>query len=150
MWLILAILAIPLIEIGLFVQVGGMIGLWPTLIWVVLSAALGLVVLKGVASLGPVSLSREMHEMRDPQSPLAHRLLVAIGGGLLVIPGFLTDAAGLILLIPPLRAVILRLIRRRLDRMRGPVAQSAVIIEGDWKEVDPHAGRPSDTDRTLH
>lgn len=47
MWLLLIILAVPLIEIGLFVQIGGMIGMWATIAWVIVSAGLGIVVLKG-------------------------------------------------------------------------------------------------------
>jgi UPF0716 protein FxsA len=134
MWLLLAILAVPLIEIGLFVQIGGTIGLWPTIAWVILSAALGIIVLKGVASLGPVTLSRDIHELQDPLSPLAHRVMVAFGGGLLLLPGFLTDAFGILLLIPPVRQVIIRLISRRIRAASGATVQ-AEVIEGEWQEV---------------
>jgi UPF0716 protein FxsA len=127
-----------------------MIGLWATLIWVVLAGALGLIVLKGVASLGPVSLSRDMAEMRDPLSPYAHRLLVAIGGGLLLIPGFMTDAVGIFLLIPPLRALALRLIGRRLDRLRATTTAS-ISIDGEWTAVDPaQDGTLPPSDQTRH
>lgn len=136
MWLLLAILAVPLIEIGLFIQIGGLIGMWPTIAWVILSAALGIIVLKGVASLGPVSLSRDMHELQDPLSPLAHRVMVAFGGGLLLLPGFLTDALGLLLLIPPVRQVIIRLIGRRI-RGNGRTTVHTTVIEGEWQEVKP-------------
>lgn len=136
MWLLLIILAIPLIEIGLFVQIGGLIGMWATIAWVIVSAALGIIILKGVASLGQVSLSRDMHELSDPVSPLAHRVMVAVGGGLLLLPGFLTDAIGLLLLVPPLRQVIINLIGRRLQRTRGATMQTT-IIEGEWSEVEP-------------
>ena len=150
MWLILAIIAIPLIEIGLFVWIGGAIGVWATLVWVLLAGALGLIVLKGVASLGPVSLSRDMTEMRDPLSPYAHRLLVAVGGGLLLIPGFLTDIIGLALLIPALRSLALRLIARRLDRIRAQTV-SSFSIDGEWTAVDPGKdGAPPSSDPTRH
>lgn len=134
MWLFLAFLAVPLVEIGLFVVIGGAIGLWLTLLWVVVSAFLGIIVLKGVASLGPLSLSANMSEMQDVQSPLAHRLLVTIGGGLLVLPGFLTDAVGLALLIPPLRRIALRLVAWRLGNAEGSATVSATI-DGEWREV---------------
>lgn len=134
MWLLLLILAVPLIEIGLFIQIGGMIGMWPTIAWVILSAALGIIVLKGVASLGPVSLSRDMHELQDPLSPLAHRVMVAFGGGLLLLPGFLTDTLGLLLLIPPVRQVIIRLIGRRIRTTRRTTVRASVI-EGEWEEI---------------
>ena len=108
MWVLLAILAVPLIEIGLFVTLGGAIGLWATLAWVLISAALGLVVLKGIATTGSVTLGRDMHELADPLSPIAHRVMVVMAGGLLLLPGFFTDALGLLLLIRPVRALAIR------------------------------------------
>jgi UPF0716 protein FxsA len=136
MWVFLAILAVPLIEIGLFVQIGGAIGLWGTIAWVIGAAALGILVLKGVASLGAVSLSRDMKELSDPLSPLAHRVMVVIGGALLIVPGFLTDFLGLLLLIPPVRMLIIKLISRRLKSRFGVRTQSTVI-EGEWTEAKP-------------
>ena len=136
MWLFLAFLAVPIIEIALFVIIGGAIGLWATLAWTILSAGLGIIVLKGVASLGPIALSADMGEMQDPRSPLAHRLLVVIGGGLLVLPGFLTDAVGLVLLVPPLRRQIMRLVAWKLRPATSGMAPGSVI-DGDWREVSP-------------
>lgn len=136
MWVFIAILAIPLIEIGLFIQLGGAIGLWLTLAWVIVSAALGIVVLKGIASLGAVSLSRSLPELNDPHSPLAHRVMVAIAGGLLVLPGFLTDAIGILLLVPPTRLLIIKLISRRLRAVQSSSVH-AQIIEGEWQEASP-------------
>ncbi|WP_374642969.1 FxsA family protein [Tabrizicola sp.] len=133
MWVLLAILAVPLIEIGLFVTLGGAIGLWATLAWALVSAALGLVVLKGIATTGSVTLGRDMQELADPLSPIAHRVMVVMAGGLLLLPGFFTDALGILVLIPPLRTLVIRLVGRRLAK-RGMVVQSTVI-EGEWHEV---------------
>lgn len=135
MWVFLAILSVPLIEIGLFVTLGGAIGLWPTLAWVILTAALGILVLKGVAMYGAVTLSRDMNELRDPLSPIAHRVMVVMAGGLLILPGFFTDALGLLLLIPPVRLVLIKLIGRRLAKA-GNLSSQAVVIEGEWQEAD--------------
>jgi UPF0716 protein FxsA len=149
MWVLLAFLAVPLIEIGLFVTLGGAIGLWPTLLWVLLSAALGILVLKGIATTGSVSLSNDMKEMADPLSPIAHRVMVVLAGGLLLLPGFFTDAVGLLLLIPPLRTLFIRLVARRL-KATGRVVQTTVI-DGEWRDVtvDPDArgGNPPDLPR---
>lgn len=136
MWVFLAILSVPLIEIGLFVQLGGAIGLWPTLAWVILSAALGIMVLKRVAVSGAVTLTRDMHQLSDPLSPLAHRVMLVIAGGLLLLPGFFTDTLGLLLLIPPVRMLLIKLISRRLRRA-GPVNAQTTIIEGEWEEAEP-------------
>lgn len=138
MWVLLGILAVPLIEIGLFVTLGGAIGLWPTLAWVLLSAALGLLVLKGIATTGSVSLGRDMKDMGDPLSPIAHRVMVVMAGALLLIPGFFTDALGFVLLIPPLRTLVIRVIGRRLAD-RGVVVTQTTVIDGEWQDVTPGA-----------
>ena len=138
MWLLLGILAVPLIEIGLFVTVGGAIGLWPTLAWVVIAAMFGLLILKGIATTGSVSLGRDMKEMANPLSPIAHRIMVVMAGALLLIPGFFTDALGLLLLIPPVRGLVIRLIGRKLAA-RGVGVTQTTVIEGDWQDVTPGA-----------
>jgi UPF0716 protein FxsA len=140
MWVLLAILAVPLIEIGLFVTLGGAIGLWPTLAWVLISAALGLMVLKGVAMTGAVSMGHSMKEMGDPLSPLAHRAMVVMAGALLLLPGFLTDAFGLVLLIPPVRSLFIKFVGWKLGT--APVVARAEVVEGEWSVVEP--GKPSD------
>jgi UPF0716 protein FxsA len=135
MWILLAILAVPLIEIGLFVTIGGAIGLWATLAWVIAAAALGLLVLKGIATTGSVILSRDMKEMGNPLSPIAHRVMVVLAGGLLLVPGFLTDVFGILLLIPPVRTLFIKLVAKRLGT--STVAMRSEVIDGEWREVAP-------------
>ncbi|MCU0828617.1 MAG: FxsA family protein [Tabrizicola sp.] len=138
MWPILAILAVPLIEIGLFVTLGSALGLWLTLLWVILSAALGFIVLKGVASRGPLTLTPRLNEFSDPLSPLAHRLMVVLGGCLLLIPGFLTDLFGLLLLIPPVRQVFINLVSRRFAATSVQMSNTQVDLgQGEWRDVTP-------------
>lgn len=152
MWVFLAILAVPLIEIGLFVTLGAAIGLWATLAWVILTAAFGILILKGVAMYGAVTLSRDMQELSDPLSPIAHRVMVVMAGGLLILPGFFTDAFGLLLLIPPVRLVLIKLIGRRLQKVM-PRAAQPTVIDGEWQEIAPDAApKPgnSASDWTRH
>ena len=137
MRILLAILALPLIEIGLFVTIGGAIGLWATLAWVVAAAALGLIVLKGIATTGSVTLSRDMQEMTNPLSPIAHRVMVALAGGLLLIPGFLTDFIGILLLIPAVRTLFITLVAKRVAK--GSVVMRNDVVDGQWSEVPPEA-----------
>jgi UPF0716 protein FxsA len=137
MWILLAILAVPLIEIALFVTLGAKLGLWLTLAWVVLTGVLGVVLLKGVAMLGIDQMAVGIRdELRNPLSPLAHRFLVGIAGLCLLLPGFFTDAVGLLLLIPPLREALIGFISKRLsDGLAGPGA----IVDAEWQDVtQPH------------
>lgn len=139
MWVLLAILAVPFIEIALFVTLGAALGLWLTLAWVVVAAALGFLVVKGLAMTGSISLGRDIREMGNPLSPLAHRGLVGIAGLLLIIPGFFTDAVGLLLLIPPVRRLFIKLIGKKLGS--SSVVVRSDIIEGEWRDVSPD-GQP--------
>ena len=103
MWLLLAFIAVPLIEIALFIQIGGLIGLWPTLLIVLVTAILGttLVRSQGAQALG--QLRSSLGELRDPSEPLANGAMILFAGALLLTPGFFTDACGFALLVPGIR-----------------------------------------------
>jgi UPF0716 protein FxsA len=146
MWLILALVALPLIEIALFIVVGGSIGLWVTLAWVVLSAVLGVLTLRWVARLGPISFDRDVKALSDPMSPIAGRALTILAGVLLILPGFFTDTIGLLLLVQPVQTLVIRILARRLQPKES--AQGVgVTIEGDWTETSP-AQNSTGTDAT--
>ncbi len=104
MWLFALFILVPIIEIGLFIQVGGLIGLWPTLGLVVLSAFLGAALIRRQGLRAVDSLRREVDAGGDPSRKLVEGALVVLSGLLLLVPGFLTDTAGLLLLLPPVRA----------------------------------------------
>jgi len=138
MWIVLGILALPLVEIGLFVTLGAKLGLWLTLAWVVLTGVLGVLLLKGMAVGGRDSLRRGFQEgLQDPLSPLAQRALVGVAAVLLILPGFFTDALGLVLLLPPVRALI---VRSLAGRMRGVV----VMRRGPGFDDEPYEHRTYD------
>ena len=110
MWILLGVLALPLVEIALFVTLGAKLGLWLTLAWVILTAVSGVLLLRGLALGGRETLQRGFQEgLHDPLSPLAHRALAGVGAVFLILPGFFTDVLGLLLLLRslvtgPLRA----------------------------------------------
>ena len=102
--LVLLIIALPLIEIALFVQIGGMIGLWPTLALVIASSLGGLAVMRRQGAKSLIRLRESMETGGDPTGPLAHGALTMIAGILLFLPGLLTSACGLLLLVRPIRS----------------------------------------------
>lgn len=126
-----AVLAFLLIEIAGFVVIGGWLGLWLTLGLVVLAGGFGLILLKGTALMGPISMSRDLFEFRDPNSIMPHRVMVVVAGMLLMFPGFFSDVVGILLLIQPVRRALVRSIARRY----GASAASAGPIDGSWVEV---------------
>ena len=135
MWLILALIALPLIEIALFVVIGGAIGLWATLAWVVLTAVLGFLILKRVARLGSISFERDVKALGDPQSTIASRALTIMAAGLLILPGFFTDTVGFLLLLMPVQGLIISIFSKRFHQS-GAVQQGSVTIDGVWGEVE--------------
>ena len=104
MWLFLVFVGVPILEIALFIEVGGAIGLWPTLAIVVLTALAGTVLMRaqGLQALG--RLQAALERGGDPVGPLAHGALILVAGILLLTPGFFTDAVGLLLLVPAVRS----------------------------------------------
>jgi UPF0716 protein FxsA len=114
MWLFLAFLLVPLIEIALFIQVGGWIGLWPTLLIVVLTAIAGTLLVRSQGALAMARLRDSFDTLRDPTEPLAHGAMILFSGALLLTPGFFTDAVGFALLVPGVRNLVLREVRKRV------------------------------------
>lgn len=145
MWLLAAFIAVPLIEIALFIQVGGAIGLWPTLLIVLVTAIAGswLVRTQGLREIA--NLRSSFSELRDPSETLANGAMILFSGALLLTPGFFTDAVGFALLIPPVRAAVYRWARSRVnvqsfqmgpDQPQRPRTPQDRVIDGEFEEVD--------------
>jgi UPF0716 protein FxsA len=140
MWVFLLFLAMPLIEIGLFVEIGGRIGLWATLLWVLAAAFLGVMLLRRIALTGAVTLRRDLTAFGNPVGPVAHQSMLAVAAMLLILPGFLSDAVGLLLMLRPVRTALIGLVARRLKIVPVGAASAraaeAEVIEGDWQEIE--------------
>lgn len=149
MWLFLAFLSVPLIEIALFIQVGGAIGLWSTLGIVVLTAVIGTFLVRTQGALAMNNLRQSFGTLSDPSEPLAHGAMILVSGALLLTPGFFTDAVGFALLVPAVRSAVFRYLKARIKvqsfEMGGAPRQhhphDPTIIDGDFEEVprDPNA-----------
>lgn len=162
LFLIVAFLLIPIAEIAVFIQVGDLVGLWPTLFGIVLTAIIGglLVRRQGFETLRRSRASMDRNEL--PVAELFDGLCILIAGALLLTPGFLTDTMGFLLLVPPLRALLRKslwaeLMRRgtfvHVDRggggPRGPFGRGqhrrgdgadGQVIEGEFTEVNEEEG----------
>ena len=144
MWLFLAFLLVPLIEIGLFIQVGGLIGLWPTLLIVVLTAIAGTSLVKSQGRLALGQVQRSFRNLNDPTEPLAHGAMILFAGALLLTPGFFTDTCGLLLLIPTVRKAVFSYFRSRVTVSTVNFSHPSMkrseddpdIVEGDYFEVE--------------
>ncbi len=158
MWLFLAFFAVPLIEIALFIQVGGLIGLWPTLGIVILTAVLGAILVRTQGLMAMNDLRGSFSRLEDPSKPLAHGAMILFSGALLLTPGFFTDAVGFALLMPPVRNALYRYLRNRVSvqtfEMGTPphhTRRDSTVIETEYHEVETkESSSPGNSGWTKH
>jgi UPF0716 protein FxsA len=117
LFLFIAFVVVPIVEIALLIALGNAFGFWPTFALVVATAFLGswLVSLQGRATYDQVRT--QLNSGQIPGSAIAHGGMILIAGAFLLTPGLLTDALGFLLLIPAVREMIRkRLMNRYVDR----------------------------------
>lgn len=112
--LLLLFIFVPVIEIGLFIQVGGFLGFWPTMALVLITAFVGasLVRSQGIQTL--MSVQGRLQQGELPAQQILEGVLLAVAGVLLLTPGFMTDALGMLVLLPAPRAALARQIIARV------------------------------------
>lgn len=159
MWLLLAFIAVPLIEIGLFIKVGGWLTLWPTLAIVLATGIIGTFLVRQQGLKVLAELRTSMSQMRDPLSPLAHGAMILFAGALLLTPGFFTDAVGFLLLVPPVRKAIIAFMASRVQvasfgagfeagpRQRYPDDD---IIDGEYSDLTDRPKPKDDQQKGLN
>jgi UPF0716 protein FxsA len=114
--LLLLFIVVPIAELAVIIQVGGWIGLWPTLAILVADSVLGSLLMRSQGRAAWRRFGEATRAGRPPAREVLDGVLVILGGALLLTPGFLTDILGLALLAPPTRAVLRGLLVRRLAR----------------------------------
>ncbi len=153
--------AMPIIEIAVFIQAGDLIGLWPTIGVVILTAIIGTSLMRaqGLQTLAKAQSQMDQGEM--PIGAMFDGICILIAGVLLLTPGFVTDTLGFLLLIPPLRQlvgakVIMKLVQSGNIRTNfggagfgggrpgggaggagGARRGAGPIIDGDFENVSP-------------
>ena len=137
----LLIVALPFLEIAGFIVVGSAIGVLPTLLLIIATSMLGGAILRGggLAQLGSIQ-----NKIRTGKLPTYHALeapMIFFAGFLLLLPGFITDICGLLLLLPPLRQLILKWLLHKSYIRRGETYQQKSahkqdVIEGEFKRHD--------------
>jgi UPF0716 protein FxsA len=137
---LLVLLVLPLAEIWLFIEVGSIIGAGWTVLLIVATAFIGalLIRVQGLGTLARVQTQLQKGEL--PAIELLEGVLILLAGGLLLIPGFITDVAGFALLLPLLRrAIIEACLRRGLIRPGAPPSREGPAgrtLEGEYRHLD--------------
>ncbi|GGH89026.1 membrane protein FxsA [Pseudomonas fluvialis] len=144
------LLLLPVLELALLIQVGSAIGVLPTLGLIILSAVLGILLLR-VAGLATAWRARERLARGElPEREMFDGLLLALGGLLLLLPGFISDLFGLLCVLPFSRHLLLGRLQRQqqeqaarqrafaddLAGARDASAQRPQVIEGEYQRRD--------------
>lgn len=144
---LLAMIGVPILEITVFVEVGGRIGIWPTIVIVIATAVLGTSLLRyqGLATL--VRAQESLQKGDFPVHEVFDGFCLLVAGALLLTPGFVTDGVGLLLFAPPIRATLARAAWRymvkhgRIDINstapgRGGTYGDGPVIDGEFDVID--------------
>ena len=166
MWLFFIFISIPLIEIILFIQLGSLIGLWLTLLTVLITAIIGTIMVRAQGLAAVSRLQSSFSRLENPSEPLANGAMILISGALLLTPGFLTDAIGFAFLIPAVRLNVYRYMRNKFSVQQfnmgtgshpsstdhSPYQHSEThdILNGDYEDVTPKASETKPSGWTKH
>lgn len=156
--LVALFIVVPIVELFVIIKIGGLIGVWPTIALLLADALLGSLLLRHQGRGAWRRFNEALAARRFPGREVADGLLIAIGGTLLLTPGFVTDIVGLILLVPPTRAIIRRLLRGYATRRfvvvgapggSGPTgpAQRSYDYDATAEEIDADDRGLTDPDR---
>jgi UPF0716 protein FxsA len=145
---LMVMIIVPVIEIGVFIQAGDLVGLWPTIVMVILTAMIGSALLRhqGLATL--IRVRDIINAGGLPVDELFDGLCLLVAGAFLLTPGFITDGFGLLLFLPMFRSGLRRLLAERLkargkfnmhlhpgSKQQSRRSQSPNIIDGEFYEI---------------
>lgn len=158
--LLFLMIGVPIVEITVFIEVGGRIGVIPTVATVIITAMIGTALLRHQGFAVLARAQESLAQGRFPMAEVFDGLCLLVAGALLITPGFVTDAIGFLLFIPPVRAALRRVIGayfvssgRVHVHPDGPGAGPAqrpggpTVIEGEFEEIDEPDGRAPKGDR---
>jgi UPF0716 protein FxsA len=145
MLLLLLFIAVPLIEIALFIQLGSILDLGWILLIVVLTAILGTWLVRQQGRGVLRQLQASMQDLQDPTEPLVHGAMILFSGALLLTPGFFTDAIGFLLLVPAVRVMAFRWLRARV--LAGDIRMQGSVHAGMRRH--PGSSRPQRGDGVI-
>jgi UPF0716 protein FxsA len=139
--LVLLFIVVPIAELAVVIQVGQQIGVAWTVAILVVDSILGSLLMRAQGRTAWRRFNEAIAAGKVPAREVLDGSLVIFGGLLLLTPGFITDVLGLLLLIPPTRAVVRAILARRLTHrmvasMSAPRRQGDDVVEGTAVDVE--------------
>lgn len=116
-FLILLFVVVPIAELWVILQVGGAIGVLPTIALLIADSIVGSWLLRSQGRKVWERFTRSLASGKPPTTEVADGAMILFGGALMLAPGFLTDALGVSLLLPPTRALLRKLALRRFSTL---------------------------------
>ena len=147
---IIIFILVPFIELATFASVSEHIGIWTTLSFAFLTAVIGGMLVKYQGLQTIMSMRGAMDAGKMPLNEIFDGFCLVAAGALLITPGFVTDAVGFALLIPPVRAFLRHFIRQHTNWSVAAGASSYPshdpdIIEGEYERMDEDNATPQNT-----
>src|SRR5690349_4781189 len=153
LFLVLLFIVVPIAELFVIIQVGEAIGVLPTIALLIADSILGSVLMKAQGRTAWRRFNAAVSEGRIPHREVLDGALVIFGGALLLTPGFISDILGILLLLPPTRALVRALVARRIlprlvvSRFGAPAASAMGGGPGPGaRRSRPGRGRSADGD----
>ena len=147
--LVLIFIVVPIVELALLIQVGQTIGVWWTIALLIADSILGAVLMRSQGRAVWRRFNVALQEARPPAREVLDGVLVIFGGALLLTPGFISDFLGLLLLLPPTRAIVRRiLVHRFADRMIASATRGGATV-GFGPQPGRAGTRPGDVEGTA-
>ncbi|WP_419167750.1 FxsA family protein [Candidatus Palauibacter sp.] len=119
---------IPVVELALLIRLGGYLGLGPTLLLVLGTGAAGAWLARREGLRSWMAVRDELQGGELPGESLVHALLILVAGVVLITPGVLTDIAGILLLVPPVRRGLISRVRGWMGRQ---IENGAIHVVGE-------------------
>jgi len=148
---------IPLIELEVIIKIGGIIGVFPTIALLILSAVIGLALLRreGLSTL--MKARQRSAKGESPEVEALESVVIALSGCLMILPGFITDIVGLLGLFPPLRRLFVNHLKKKIhiktmgqtfegqsfspDKEKHNSPNQSHVIEGEFKRNDKDSAK---------
>ena len=140
-YLLIIFIILPIIEISIFIQVGGFLGTFNTILIIFLTAAVGVYFVRQQGFRTFQKISSELQNQQIPVQGMFDGLVILVAGILLVTPGFLTDIIGFLGLVPQTRVFLLGIIKNLFLQRYSNVHKQYKkdmdeTIDGDFIEID--------------
>ncbi|MBD1552533.1 FxsA family protein [Pseudomonas typographi] len=144
------LLLFPVLELFVFFQVGTAIGFFPALLLIIAGSALGALIMRLAGLATALSARQSLQRGEMPGAQMLNGMMLTLGGGLLLVPGFISDVLGLLCLLPFTRHRLASMLQRRAEeqaqRQRAfagdapapgePPRHRPEVIEGEYERRD--------------